>query len=150
MKVILSQNILNIGKKYEVKNVSDGYARNFLLPKKLAEIATPNALKNLQTRQRTEKVLTEEKEKLIARSFKKLKDFVLIIKEKANEKNQLFAGIDAERISQELKNNGMKGIDAGFIKLEKPIKKLGEYDITVEKEELKERISLNIKNSKED
>ena len=118
--------------------------------KKLAEIATPNALKNLQTRQRTEKVLTEEKEKLIARSFKKLKDFVLIIKEKANEKNQLFAGIDAERISQELKNNGMKGIDAGFIKLEKPIKKLGEYDITVEKEELKERISLNIKNSKED
>ena len=150
MKVILSQNILNIGKKYEVKNVSDGYARNFLLPKKLAEIATPNALKNLQTRQRTEKVLTEEKEKLIARSFKKLKDFVFIIKEKANEKNQLFAGIDAERISQELKNNGMKGIDAGFIKLEKPIKKLGEYDITVEKEELKERISLNIKNSKED
>ena len=129
MKVILSQNILNIGKKYEVKNVSDGYARNFLLPKKLAEIATPNALKNLQTRQRTEKVLTEEKEKLIARSFKKLKDFVLIIKEKANEKNQLFAGIDAERISQELKNNEMKGIDAGFIKLEKPIKKLGEYEV---------------------
>ena len=103
MKVILLQDVPKMGKKYEVKDVNDGYARNFLLPKKIAEIATPGALKQLETRREKEVKAVKEKDSAIKQTLEKLKDFVLDIKEKANENGHLFAGIDAKRISEELK-----------------------------------------------
>jgi large subunit ribosomal protein L9 len=144
MKVILLQNIPKLGNKHDIKNVSDGYARNFLLPKKLVAIATPNALKNLQAEKQKERTLLEEKEELIKQSFAKLKDFTLTIKEKVNEKGQLFAGIDKARIAHELDKNGIKGIDINFIKLEKPIKKTGEYKVKIEEKE-KSKAEIKIK-----
>lgn len=145
MKVILLQDILNVGEKWDVKNVSDGYARNFLFPKKMAELVTPKVLKNLSDIKRRESEKRTGEAAAFQNSFAKLKDYHLIMNEKANEKGQLFAGVDAEKIADELLKRGFTGIKPGFIKLEKPIKKVGEYKMKAKAGDLKADFLLEIK-----
>lgn len=130
MKVILLGDIKNIGKKGDIKDVSEGYARNFLLPKKLAEIATTAAVqKNIETKNK----LAAEKEKeldqvrLVAEKMKALQ-----LQITAPEKNgKLFGSINAKNIADELRKNNFSVAEKCILLL-KPIKEIGDYAIKID------------------
>lgn len=129
MKVILLQDVVNVGKKYEVKNVSDGFARNFLIPRKLAKIATTQTIQEIEL---TKKHGLKEKEiqkNLLEKNIESLQNLKISTKEKANEKGHLFASIDAKDISKILKKQHKLEIPEEIIELEKPIKQIGEHKI---------------------
>src|SRR3990167_658932 len=94
MKVILLQNVAKTGRKYEVKDVSDGYALNFLIPNKLAKVATVNALRELESERLQHEQNQKTKEVDLIESIEKLKDSRVSISAKINDEGKLFAGID--------------------------------------------------------
>ena len=131
MKVILLKDVAKLGRKFDVKTVSDGHGLNLLIPQKLAIIATPQALKTLEvekSRMEAEKKIHEE---LLAQNLKGLSETVLTIAGKANAKGHLFAGIHRDEIAAELQKQSRLQIDPSFVQLEQPIKEVGEHMIEV-------------------
>lgn len=135
MKVILLQDVPNVGKKYEVKNVSDGYGRNFLLAKNLAKIATIQAVQAAEKEKKRTEGEKNLHEDLLIKNLEGLEGLKIEIKAKANEKGHLFAAIHPEEISKILKEQHHLEIPAEMIELEKPIKEIGEYKIKIEDKE---------------
>ena len=133
MKVILLKDVPKIGRKFDIKEVSSGYAQNLLIPKGLAVIATPQAIKNSEIERM--KIEGERKvmENLIAKNIKNLNDVTIEIHGKANEKGHLFAGIHKPELVSEIKIQTELDLDPEFIDLDQPIKQLGEYTIAVKK-----------------
>ena len=132
MKVILLKDIAKVGRKYDIKDVSDGYALNMLIPRGLAEVATGQAVKNTErykAKAETEKQIQGE---LLLKSLDTIKNLTINIKEKANDKGHLFAGITKERLVEEIIKTARLNIDPESIKLDKPIKEVGEHKVTVE------------------
>ena len=129
MKVILSEDVKNLGLMGEVVNVSDGYARNFLFPKKFAVEANT---KNLKEFEHNKKIITERAAK-IKESFKsiadKLSSLSLTIKAKTGEDDKLFGSVTTMNVAEALELAGFD-IDKKKIVME-PIKKLGEYTVTI-------------------
>ena len=130
MKVILLQDIENLGKKYEVKNVKAGHARNFLIPKGLAKPATVEALKRLETEKEIAEKKAEEELKGVQTSASNLEGQEVIIKVKVGEENQLFESVTSQKISEKLKELGFK-VKKNKILLEEPIKELGEFPVKI-------------------
>lgn len=131
MKVILQKDIAKLGRKYDIKEVSSGYALNLLIPQGLAIIATPEAVKKTTT----ERVKLEGERKihedLLLKNIKDLEDVTLNISGKANEKGHLFAGIHKETIVAELLKQTQLQIDPSFIQMEHPIKEVGQHVVEV-------------------
>lgn len=132
MKVILLENVKGIGKRHDVKEINDGYARNFLLPKKLAELATPKALEKVTLYKNTVRVTKEVEIDLLKKNLKQVNDITITIHAPANEKGSLFSSIHENDIVQALKKEAHAEIDDSMIALEHPIKTLGEYKISVQ------------------
>ena len=132
MRVILKENIKGVGKKYEIKNVADGYANNFLIPKKLAEFASPEAIKKAEVLKLTTQAETEIREKLTEKQIEMLKGVKVVLKKKGNDKGHLFEKIHPEEISEALKEQAKIEIDSEFIILGKPIKEIGEHTISAQ------------------
>ncbi len=130
MKVILLQDVENLGKKYEVKEVKDGYARNFLFPNKLAKPATEKALKWLEMQKEMEAKKAEETLKKIQDSATGIDGQEVIIPVKVGEAGQLFESITSQKISEKLKEIGLD-IKKNQILLEEPIKEMGEFPIKI-------------------
>lgn len=130
MKIILLENVRNLGKKDEVKEVAEGYAINFLFPKKLAAMATPKEIDSLKERQKKIK----KEEKIEEEKFKKIADEIrskkITIKAKA-EKEKLFGSIGKKEIRKELKNLGFD-VSEQSILLKDPVKTTGEKEIAIE------------------
>lgn len=130
MKVILLQDIEDLGKKYEIKEVKDGHARNLLLPKKMARPATKEALKWLNDRKEIiDKEIEEDlkKEQAIASELDGIEVNIAV---KVGEEGQFFESINTQKISERLKEMGFE-IKKSQIKLESPIKELGEFPINI-------------------
>lgn len=132
MKVILLGDVRNIGKKHEVREVSDGYARNFLFVNDLAEPATPAALKKLEA-------LAAEREKedraLHARLTsiaKRLTDTALEFELAADKSGALFGSVNKESILKALRGHGFVTKERVDIDLKYPIKEAGEYKVPVD------------------
>ncbi|MEK7071472.1 MAG: 50S ribosomal protein L9 [Patescibacteria group bacterium] len=132
MRVIFLHDVPRVGRKYEVKDVNDGYAMNFLLPKKLAESATLKALAALEMRRKEIAVEREVEENLLLKNLEEIKDKVITLKEKADEKGHLFAQIHTKEIVAAMKREHRADIGEEFIVLEKPIKAVGEFEIPLE------------------
>ncbi|MCX6701707.1 MAG: 50S ribosomal protein L9 [Candidatus Zambryskibacteria bacterium] len=132
MKIILLKDIPKVGKKYDIKNVADGYALNLLIPRGLAHIATPQTEKNIEAMKSKDLVESKVQGELLLKSLDTIKTLVLNIKEKANEKGHLFAGVTKEKLVEEIIKSARLNIDPESIKLGKPIKEVGEYKIAVE------------------
>jgi len=131
MKVILLKDLAKVGKKYDVKDVSDGYALNSLLPKGFAKTATASALKNIDALKKeldTERLVQED---LLSKNLHEVEGKTVEIKAKANEKGHLFAGIHKENLPEAIKKSIGADIDAHFIELPKPIKEVGEHEVTI-------------------
>ena len=130
MKVILLQDIENLGKRYEVKEVKNGHARNFLIPQGLVKIASKEALKWLETQREAEEKIAEEELKGIQEKASKLDGMEISIPVKIGEKGQLFESINSQRVSEKLKELGFE-VKKSQIKLDEPIKELGEFPIKI-------------------
>lgn len=125
MKVILIQNVAGIGKIDEIKEVSEGYARNFLFAKNLAVPAIPKALADLKARQ-NKKSKDDEKELREQQSMAdKLEGYELFLKEKVGPSGNLYAAVGPQKVAESLQNKGFK-INKDQILL-KPIKEVGPY-----------------------
>lgn len=125
MKVILKENIKSIGKKDEIINVSDGYARNYLFVKDLAVEATPGNLAKLQTKKDSlafKKSQEKEEAKKIA---DKLSKITLEFKVRAGENGKIFGGVSSKEIAEKLNKDYKIVIDKKKIDLKEPIKILG-------------------------
>lgn len=135
MKVILVQDVPNVGKKYDVKNVSDGYARNFLFLRHLAKMATTQAIQEIEKIKKQSEQKRQIQQDILEKNLKSLEGLKITIKEKANEKGNLFAAVSPVEISKVLKEEKNIDIPAELIELEKPIKEKGEYKIKVKDKE---------------
>ena len=146
MKVILLADIKNVGKKDEILNANDGYARNFLFPKKLAVEATPDNLKKLNDKKASEahkKELDKQKAKEIAEKINKLE---LELKVKAGENGKIFGWITAKEISEELKKQNNIEVDKQKIVLLETIKTLGKFTIDIKLYEgITAKLTIDIK-----
>ncbi len=132
MKIILLKDIPKVGRKYDIKNVADGYALNLLIPRGLAQIATPQTEKNIEAMKAKDLVEKKVQGELLVKNLEVLKDLVINMKEKANEKGHLFAGVTKEKLAEEILKTARLNIDPESIKLEKPIKEVGEHKVFVE------------------
>ena len=142
MKVILLQDVKGQGKKGEIVNVSDGYARNFLFPRNMAEEANAQNLNNAQVRKdaAAHRVVVEREK--AAELARKLEQNGIVIKGNAGSAGRLFGSITNTEISQELEKQTGYQIDKKKIVLQSPIKEIGTYDVTIK---LFQGISANIK-----
>ena len=130
MRVILLQDIENIGKKYEIKEVADGYARNFLIPKGLAKLATEEALLWLETQKEIEAKKAEEDLKKVQEIASAIDDQEVIIPVKVGEDGQLFESINVQKIFEKLKELGFN-VKKTQIELPESIKELGEFPVKI-------------------
>lgn len=131
MKVILLKDVKNLGKSMDVKDVSDGYARNFLFPQKLAQIATPELIKKAEQQKLAAVKKAEENlletEKLVAA----LDGAIVKIKAKANEEGKLFGSVTGEMISNALIEEKFNLGKSASVAINDPIKEIGEYKVTI-------------------
>lgn len=131
MKVILLEDIKGVGKKDQIINASDGYARNYLFPKNLALEATKDNLLKLQAKQDARQFKRDtEKEEMMALA-KKLKDITLVIKVKAGENGKIFGGVTSKEISENLKEQYKIEIDKKKIQLKETVKVLGVFTVEI-------------------
>ena len=131
MKVILLDNIKGVGKKDEIINASDGYARNYLLPKKLAVEANAENLSKLNNKKESA-IYKKDQEKQNAEELaKKLKGIMLKIKVKAGENGKIFGGVTSKEISENLKSQYNFVVDKKKIELKDTIKTLGSFNVSI-------------------
>jgi large subunit ribosomal protein L9 len=131
MKVILLQDVPKVGKKYEIKNVSDGFALNSLIPKKLVKVATAQAVAETETLKAKNQIEIQQQEELQEKDIQMINNTEVSMIVKTDDKGHLFAGIDKEQIATILKDQKAVNLEAKSIVLEKPIKEVGEYEISV-------------------
>ena len=145
MKVILLQDIKNVGKKEQIIEANDGYARNFLFPKNLAIEATKDNVLKLQAKKTSE--ANKKKAEIDANKeiAKKLETIELIIKAKAGENGKIFGGITSKEISEELKKQYKFEIDKKKIALKETIKTLGRFSAEIKfGDGVNAKLTLNI------
>jgi len=131
MKIILTKDIKNVGKKYDIKDVNDGHALNMLIPRGLAIAATPSAVKRVEADKAKMAGEMKVQHELLIQNIKAIEATVLTISGKANEKGHLFAGIHAPELVKELHTQARIEIDPTFIELAHPLKTVGEHSVTI-------------------
>jgi large subunit ribosomal protein L9 len=129
MKVILLKDVEKVGKKFEVKEVKEGYAMNFLFPQNLAKQASKEALIWLETQKEIEEKKAEEGLKETEELASSMDGRELIFDVKVGDKDQLFESITAQKVTEKLKEEGMD-IKKGQIEMD-PIKDLGEFPVKI-------------------
>ena len=143
MKVILLQNVARIGQKFEVKDVPSGHALNFLIPRKLAELATPQSLRRLEERRGRIEAEQGEHAEAFAAILAKLADTKVEMVVPANEKGHLFKGVHQSDIAEHLGSVGL-AVEETSILLPAPIKEVGEHIVKLEAGDQKGEFTLTI------
>lgn len=131
MKVILMQDIAQQGKQNDVINVADGYARNYLFPRKLAVEAAGGALKNLQAKQAQDERRSEKLRQDADSTAAKLADKTVTLAVRAGENNRLYGRVTAADIAEAVEKSLSVKLDKRKIGLLDPIKALGEYEVPI-------------------
>ncbi|OBA02078.1 50S ribosomal protein L9 [Paenibacillus polymyxa] len=130
MKVIFIKDMKGQGKKGQVKEVSDGYAANFLLPRGIARPATEGNMKTLENQNAAEEKRKQEEKEEAQVLGKKLEETTIQLKAKAGEGGRLFGAITSKQIAEAVAKTGIK-LDKRKIELEEPIRTLGVTQMTV-------------------
>ncbi len=131
MKVIFLKQVPRVSKKYDVKDVADGYALNFLFPQGIAEMATEKSLARLEKLKEANTASEKVQADLLAKNLESLKEITLTIDAKANEKGHLFAAIHKDELAVLLSEQTKINIPESSIELPKALKEVGEYNIEV-------------------
>ena len=130
MKVIFLTDVKGKGKKDQVVEVSDGYARNYLLAKKLAIVADAKAMNELQGREASKKHKYEVEKAAALETAKQLEDVSVVLRRKAGADNKLYGAITTKEIVQQLKQEHGIEVDKKKLCMDTPIKAFGTYKIT--------------------
>lgn len=138
MKIILLKDVLKIGKKYETKEVADGFAVNSLIPQRLAIPATPEAVKRIAVEIAREQGEKKVQEELLIKSLKAVDGTTITYTGKTNAKGHLFAGLHAKEIAD------LVGFKPEHIVLEKPLKEVGNHSIKIKVADKSATFTLSI------
>jgi large subunit ribosomal protein L9 len=130
MKVLLLQDVKGHGKKGDIVNVSDGYARNFLLPKNLAKIADADAVNSVKIQQQAQAFRKEEEKRQAEKTKTELENIVVDLKVKCGEQGKVFGSVTTAAIASRLEEMGF-AVDKKKITLKEPIKNVGNYVLDV-------------------
>ncbi|MBO8172149.1 MAG: 50S ribosomal protein L9 [Bacillaceae bacterium] len=131
MKVIFQQDVKGKGRKGEVKEVAEGYARNYLIPNGLAVPASSGNLKTLQQKKKSEQKRKEEEKQKAIELADKLEKITVNIKAKSGEGGKLFGSVTSKQIAEELKKQHKIKVDKRKIELDDPIRTLGVTKVPV-------------------
>lgn len=142
MKVILLQDVPKVGRRYDIKDVPSGYARNFLIMNKLAEVATPARERELKGLRDKEEGVRRAADAETEAVLKKVDGKTVNMFGKASEAGHLFARIKEEDIAEAIKKDFNITLNPQAIILAHPIKEVGEHAITIEERGKTARISV--------
>lgn len=132
MDVILLQDVAGLGAKGEVVSAADGYVRNFLMPRKLAELATPGRVAEVRRRQEAEETRAKREAERAGEVTELLGKTVITVTAQAGEDGRLFGSVTAADVAQEIFNARQVKIDKKKVSLAEPIKETGDYMVDVE------------------
>lgn len=130
MKVILLKDVENLGKKHDIKEVADGYARNFLLAKNLVKQATQKAIEEIKAQKELVAQKAKEELKLVQEQVSQIDGQEVEIAMKLKETGEIYGSITPFKISQALKKKGFN-IKKSQVNLKENVKKLGEYPVII-------------------
>ena len=130
MKVILKEDVQNLGQQGDVVEVKPGYARNYLMPQKLAILFTKQQKKSIEEAQRVEERKLEREKDQLESVLKQVEDLSLSLKMQSEEDSKLFGSVTKLDIVRLLEENGIT-IDKKYVDLSSPIKTLGEHKVNV-------------------
>ena len=147
MKVILKQDVHNLGKKNEMVNVSDGYAKNYLIPRGLAVAASPSAINEMKSRQNAEKLRKQSEQNEAKKLQERINGVSITFYSKSGENGKLFGSITSRDIAERLEKEYKIRIDRKKIIMQEAIKSLGTYEIEIK---LHTGISATLKVTVED
>jgi len=131
VKVILKEDVKALGKKGKVCEVTDGYARNFLIPRGLAVEATQGNVQDLAHKQKQEELRKQREKQEALDLSQKIENMDIIVKVKVGEKGRLFGSVTNKEIAEVLEKEYQLKLDKRKIEVKEPIKGLGEYQTTV-------------------
>jgi large subunit ribosomal protein L9 len=131
MKVVFIEDVPNVASAGDVKKVADGYARNYLFPKKLAALATEAELRKLDSRHQAEKRREDSQEQEARALAQILEELTVNLKARAGTKNRIYGSITNAAIVKELKRLTGQSIDKHAVEIGEPIKELGEHKVAV-------------------
>ena len=134
MKIILTKNVPNLGTKGDIKNVSEGYVRNFLFPQKLAIIATEMAIQEHQKKSKNKVSGDAKKMDEDSALLNKINNKEIIIKAKTSTKGTLFKAITEKDVALEIKRQLGYNIDEKDIRLDQPLKIVGAFKAIIKKQ----------------
>ena len=144
MKVIFLKDVARVGRRNDLKEVNDGYALNFLIPRGFAEKATDANITKLKQRESEIKIQKEIQNELLEKYLDEIKEKIVSIKVKADDKGHLFSGIHKKEILSALSSLHKATFNEEYIILEKPIKEIGEFEIPIVVREKKSYFKLKI------
>ncbi len=144
MKVILTRDVKNVGRAHDTVVTADGYALNFLIPKKLAIPATATALGEAQVRRKQAADRSLLDVALVAQNLATLAETRIVIRMKANEKGHLYDAVDELDILKAIKEQANIELPIGAIRIEKPLKELGVFSVPVSAGEVFGKFSITI------
>jgi len=131
MEVLLRQDVEKLGRLGDVVEVADGYARNYLLPKKIAVPVTAQNLKEIEKARRARAQREQEELDRVSRQAGLLEGFLCYITARATAKGHLFGSVGPEQIAAQLAESGFEGIRPASINLPRPIEQVGDYQVEV-------------------
>ncbi|HJR45861.1 MAG TPA: 50S ribosomal protein L9 [Actinomycetota bacterium] len=131
MKVILSDDVDKLGRKGDIVTVADGYARNFLVPKGLAMVATKGSLKQAEVMQRARAEKDEREKELAAGKVAKLAASPVYISARAGEEGRLFGSVTKSDVARAVEDQLEEAVDRHNIRLDEPIRTLGTHQVEI-------------------
>lgn len=131
MKVILLEDVKSLGKKGDVVNINDGYARNFILPKKLGVEANNKNMNDLKLQKAKEEKIAKEQLEAAQAFAKEMEEDVVVVSIKAGEGGRTFGSVSSKEIAQSYKEQRGKEIDKKKIVLPEPIRSFGVFEVGV-------------------
>ncbi|MBI3442204.1 MAG: 50S ribosomal protein L9 [Candidatus Sungbacteria bacterium] len=131
MKIILLQDVPHVGKKNEIKEVSGGFARNFLFPRKLAVPATEQAQRSLATKKEHDEKRKSAAQKQYQKLAEKLQGLQVLIRIKIGERGKAFGSVNAAKIVEQLKTQHHIELEKEWLRLDEPLKSTGVKEVPV-------------------
>lgn len=144
MKVILLKDVPKLGKKDAIKEVPQGHALNFLIPRKLAVAATPGAIAQMERRLHEQDAHARIAQELIKETFNGLHGAIVPIKERANAQGHLFSKITADHVMLAVKQECNTTIDSSWVTFNEPIKSVGDHSVCIKQGDVKAVITLRV------
>lgn len=142
MKVIFLEDVRGVGRRNEIKEVSAGYVRNFLLPNRLAVVATPQEIRNREKQKQEQEKQEKETVEHLKNIAEKIRHSTIVLEVKADNHGKIFGSVSKDTILEGMRSAGLITKERVEIKLNHPLKEVGEYQVDID---LKKGVETSLK-----